>query len=118
MKLNTDKCYVLLNSRRPNTIKIGNLCVKNFSCEKMLGINFNYTLKFTNHIDEIWHHENWMHSLESSEIMRDMVSILTTTSFTGYDNDNTSFVVRDNTTNAIKALGEIVENHTKWFWVN
>ena len=53
MKLNTDKCQVLLNSQGPNTIKIGNLCIKNSSCEKMLGINFDYKLKFTNHIEEI-----------------------------------------------------------------
>ena len=54
-----------------------------------------------------------MHSLEFSEIMCDMVSILTTTSFTGYDDDSTPLVVRDNATNVIKALGEIGENHTK-----
>ena len=53
MKLNTDKCHVLLNSQGPNTIKIGNLCLKNSSCEKMLGINFDCKLKFKNHIDEI-----------------------------------------------------------------
>ena len=53
MKLNTEKCHVLLNSQGPKTIKIGNLCIKNSSCEKMLGINFDYKLKFTNHIEEI-----------------------------------------------------------------
>ena len=53
MKLNTDKCRVLFNSQGPNTIKIGNLCIKNSSCEKTLGINFDYKLKFTNHIDKI-----------------------------------------------------------------
>ena len=53
MRLNTDKCHVLLNSQGPNTIKIGNLCIKNSTYEKMLGINFDYKLKFTNHIDEI-----------------------------------------------------------------
>ena len=53
MKLNTDKCHALLNSQGPNTIKIGNLCIKNSSCENMLSINFDYKLKFTNHIDEI-----------------------------------------------------------------
>ena len=53
MRLNTDKCHVLLNSQGPNTIKIGNLYIKNSSCENMLGINFDYELKFTNHIDEI-----------------------------------------------------------------
>ena len=30
---------------------------KNSSCEKILGINFDYVLKFTNHIGER-HHEN------------------------------------------------------------
>ena len=44
--------------------------------------------------------------------------ILKTTSFTGYDDDNNPFVVRNNTTNVNKALGEIGENHTKWFPVN
>ena len=53
MKLNTDKYHVLLNSHGPNTIKIENLCIKNSSYEKMLGINFDYKLKFKNHIDEI-----------------------------------------------------------------
>ena len=28
MKLNTNKCHVLLNIQDPNTIKIGNLCIK------------------------------------------------------------------------------------------
>ena len=53
IKLNTDKCHVLLNSQGTSRIKIGNLCMKNSSCEKMLGINIDYKLKFTNHIDEI-----------------------------------------------------------------
>ena len=53
MKLNTDKCYVLLNSQGLKSIKIGNLCIKKSSCEKMLDINFDYKLRFTNHIKEI-----------------------------------------------------------------
>ena len=53
MKLNTDKCHVLFNSQGLKPIKIGNLCIKNSSYEKMLGINFDYKLKFTNHIEEI-----------------------------------------------------------------
>ena len=52
MKLNTKKCHALLNSQGPNTIKIENLCIRNSSCEKMLGINF-HKLKFTNHINKI-----------------------------------------------------------------
>ena len=53
MKLNTDKCHVLLNSHGTNTIKIGNLCTNNFTCKKLLSINNNYKLIFTNHIEEI-----------------------------------------------------------------
>ena len=53
MRRNTDKYHVLLNSQGPNTIKTGNLCIKNSTCEKILGINFDYKLKFTNNIDEI-----------------------------------------------------------------
>ena len=53
MKLNTDKCHFLLSSQGPNIIKIGNLFIKNFSGVKMLGINFDCKLKFTNHIDKI-----------------------------------------------------------------
>ena len=34
-------------------MKTGNLCIKNSSYEKMLAINFDYKLKFTNHIEEI-----------------------------------------------------------------
>ena len=54
MKLNTDRCQVPLNSQGLNTIKIGNLCIKNSSCKEMLRINFDYKLKFTIHIDRIY----------------------------------------------------------------
>ena len=52
LKLNTGKYHVLLNGQGPNTIKIGNLCVSNSSCKKLLGINFDYKLKFTNNTEE------------------------------------------------------------------
>ena len=42
--------------------------------------------------------------------MCDMFLILKTTSFTDHAEYNTPFVVRDNTTNAMKALEEIGEN--------
>ena len=48
MKLNTSKYNVLLNSQGPNTININNS-----SCEMLLGITFDYRLKFRNHIDDI-----------------------------------------------------------------
>ena len=53
MKLNTDKWHVLLNGQRPKTTKIGNLCLNNSSCKKLLGINFASKLKFTNYTEKI-----------------------------------------------------------------
>ena len=50
-----------------------------------------------------------------SKRLCDMFLILKTTSFTGDLDDNTLFVVGDNTANVIKALEEIVENLIKWF---
>ena len=47
--------------------------------------------------------------------MCDIFLSLKITSFTGYANDNTPFVVRENTINVIKALEDIGENLIKWF---
>ena len=41
--------------------------------------------------------------------------ILKATYFTGYVDDNTPFVVRDNIADVIKALEEIRENLLNWF---
>ena len=47
--------------------------------------------------------------------MCDMFLILKGTYFTGYADDNTPFVVRDNIADVIKALEEIGENLVNWF---
>ena len=47
--------------------------------------------------------------------MCDMFLKLQTTYFTGYADDNTSFVVRDNIADATKALEKIGENLLNWF---
>ena len=44
-----------------------------------------------------------------------MFLTLNTTYVTGYADDNTSFVVRDNIADVIKALEEIGENLLNWF---
>ena len=49
-------------------------------------------------------------SLLLNRFMCDMFLILKTTYFTGYADDNTPFVVRDNLENVIKALEEIGED--------
>ena len=53
MKLNTDKCHLLLNSQEANTLKIGDLHINNSLNEKRLGITFDYKLKFNKNIEDI-----------------------------------------------------------------
>ena len=53
MKLNTDKCHLLLNSEEPNTLKLGDLHINNSLNEKLLGITFDCKLKFNKHIEDI-----------------------------------------------------------------
>ena len=50
--------------------------------------------------------------------MCDIFLILNTTYFTGYTDDNTSLVVKDNISDVIKALEEIGENLVNCFWNN
>ena len=47
-----------------------------------------------------------------------MFLISKATYFTGYADDNTLFLVRDNITDVIKALEEIGENLVNWFLNN
>ena len=51
IKVNTDKSYLLLNSRGWSTMKTGNLCLKKSSCEKNLDISIDYKLNFEKRVD-------------------------------------------------------------------
>ena len=53
MKLNTDKCHLLLNSQEPNTLRIGDFHINNSLSEKILGITFDCKLKFNKRIEDI-----------------------------------------------------------------
>ena len=53
MKLNPDKCHLVLNTKEQATLKIGNIHIKNALSEKLLGINFDYKLTFSMHIEDI-----------------------------------------------------------------
>ena len=53
IKLNADKCHLLLNSQEPNTLKIGDLHISNSLSEKLLGITFDFKIKFNKHIEYI-----------------------------------------------------------------
>ena len=53
MKLNTDKCHLLLNIQEPNTLKIDGFHINNSPSERILGIIFGCKLKFTKGIKDI-----------------------------------------------------------------
>ena len=53
MKLNTDKCHLLLNSQEPNTLQTGDLRINNSLSEKLLSITFDCKLKFNKHMEDI-----------------------------------------------------------------
>ena len=53
MKLSADKCHALSHSQGPNAINVRNLCINNYSCEKLLDTYFGFKLKLTNHIEQI-----------------------------------------------------------------
>ena len=56
MKLNADKCYLLVLGQRcddPVTVRIGNADVVNSSEEKLLGVQIDSTLSFDNHVSKL-----------------------------------------------------------------
>ena len=55
IKLNNDKCHLLLNSQEPKSLKIGDWHINNSVSEKLLGITFDckLKLKFKKHIEDI-----------------------------------------------------------------
>ena len=53
IKLNTNKCHLLLNRQEPNTLKIGDMNINNSLSEKLLGATFDCKLKFNKHIEDI-----------------------------------------------------------------
>ena len=53
MKLNPDKCHLLLNTKEKTILKIINLHIKNSLCKEFLSINFDYMLNFTKHTEDI-----------------------------------------------------------------
>ena len=62
MKLNTDKCHLLLNNKEPNPPKIGDLHINDSLIEKLLCITFDCKPKFNKHIEDnckkVWHKLN------------------------------------------------------------
>ena len=62
MKLDTNKCHLLLNSHEPNTLKICDLHINISLSEKLLGITFDCKLKFNKHIEDICQNDKYHRS--------------------------------------------------------
>ena len=53
MKLNTEKCHLLLNIQEPSTLKIDDLQINNPPSEKLRGITFDCKLKSNKYIEDV-----------------------------------------------------------------
>ena len=58
MKLNPEKCCILLNNKEQTILNINTLHIKDSLCKKLLGINFDYKLNFAKHIEYTWQEES------------------------------------------------------------
>ena len=53
MKVNHDKCHLLLSTQECFNIQIANFTIKSFKAKILLGINLDKNVKFDIHIDSI-----------------------------------------------------------------
>ena len=53
LKINADKCHLLVSSNAKVTIKIGSHEITNTKCEKLIGVHLDSRLSFDYHISEI-----------------------------------------------------------------
>ena len=50
MRINADKCHLLVSTNNADKIKIGNFDITNSKSKKLLGVKFDHKLSFDNHI--------------------------------------------------------------------
>ena len=53
MRINADKCHLLVSTNNTVKIKIGNFDITNSKSEKLLGVEFDHKLSFDDHISEL-----------------------------------------------------------------
>ena len=53
MKINADKCHLLVSANNTVKIKKGNFGITNSKSEKILGVNLDHELYFDDHISEL-----------------------------------------------------------------
>ena len=50
MKVNTDKCHLIISTNNTPGLKVGDSLIKTSTCEKLLGFKIDYKLTFDNHV--------------------------------------------------------------------
>ena len=53
MRINADKCHLLVSTNNTVKIKIGNFYITNSKSEKLLGVKFDHKLSFDDHISKL-----------------------------------------------------------------
>ena len=53
MKINPDKCHLLVSANNTGKIKIGNFDITNSKSEKLFGVRFDHKLSLDDHISEL-----------------------------------------------------------------
>ena len=53
MKGNTEKCHLIVSTKEPTEIQVGESIIKSSNSEKLLGIKIDYQLNFDNHIKDL-----------------------------------------------------------------
>ena len=54
MKSNKDKCHLLISCSESITINVDGSIIGKSICEKLLGVNVDYKLKFKEHLDSVF----------------------------------------------------------------
>ena len=53
MKVNSDKCHLIISKQSCTNLKIGNINIEKSTCEKLLGVKVDNKLNFSEHLDGI-----------------------------------------------------------------
>ena len=53
MKVNPDKCHLLISSVSQNKLKIGNVTIKSSACERLLGIKIDKKLRLNTYVENL-----------------------------------------------------------------
>ena len=53
MRINADKCHLLVSTNNTVKMKIGNFDITNSKSEKLLGVKFDHKLSFDDHISKL-----------------------------------------------------------------